>query len=123
MEGSEAPILTPQAKKLPSFTKWSRELWREAKPRYNAEGGKAPVLHEAEQGAGQKAKPCPKWSRLSLGGTAADQRCARQQAFLRQPLHSKTRPNTDEQDGSPEGRALWGPPSEGRVWVGATTNR
>lgn len=96
MEGGEAPVLT-------------------------AEGEKAPVLHEVKQGAGQKAKPCPKWSRLSLGGIAAEKRCSRQQAFLRQPLHSKPRPTTDEQDGSPEGRALWGPPSEGRVWVGAIT--
>lgn len=42
------------------------------------------------------------------------------QALPHRPSHSKIETAAGKRDGSPEGRALWGPPSEGRVWVGAT---
>ncbi|KQY82977.1 hypothetical protein ASD24_11805 [Paenibacillus sp. Root52] len=81
---------------------------------------KAPALREAEQGARARSAAMPEMVPVSLARiTAIFSGDPGRQALRHQPLHSKTRPTAASANGSPEGRALWGPPSEGRVWVGA----
>ncbi|WP_339850919.1 hypothetical protein MKY42_10915 [Paenibacillus sp. FSL W7-1088] len=63
--GCKALPTAPKVQQLPSFAERSREPGRRRSPAHRTKGATAPVLREAEQGAGQGAKPCPPHQRCN----------------------------------------------------------